>query len=308
MLMRAYLVVFAMLLVVLQGCVAVQTFPTAARSGDTITLAVGSPDGMTRANTTAQFTSPSLANPINLPIRSIIKLRPDNTSFIGAFDEFVSNIPYSSSHSAWLSMIVIDLPVGLPVGAATINVATSGIYYPGQGASVNTTPISIEVLPGTGSPNKFMYNPNGYGVAEGDLTDLESLPQVVVRPPLASAWEVEFAAAEIKVSAPSRIKSTGLPIPLNHVKVIADDMSIENSAHQMQMFWTRTGDDYTVNFVNQGHALTFQTRFSIVLYPYSDYEFTPGMVPAVTSVTYYDTSGNVMSSMPTASSYQATLE
>jgi hypothetical protein len=308
MVSRVSLPIIAIIILVLQGCVAVQTFPTVARAGDTITLAVGSPDGMTKANTTAQFTSPNLANPVNLPIRSIIKLRPDNTSFVGAFDEFTSNIPFSSAHSAWLSMLVIDLPAGLPVGAATINVTTSGIYYPGQGASVNTIPIGIEVLPGTGSPNKFMYNPNGYGLAEGDLTDLESLPQVVVRPPLNSVWEVEFAAAEIKVSAPSRIKSTGLPIPLNYVKVIADDMSIENSAHQMQMFWTRSGDDYTVNFVNQGHALTFQTRFSIVLYPYADYEFTPGMVPTVTSVIYYDASGNVLSSMPTAASYRATLE
>ena len=308
MFVRAYLVVFAMLLLVLQGCVAVQTFPVAARSGDTITLAVGSPDGMTKANTTAQFTSPSLANPVKLPIRSIIKLRPDNTSFVGAFDELVSNIPYASSHSAWLSMIVIDLPVGLPVGAATINVATSGIYYPGQGASVNSTPIGIEVLSGTGSPNKFKYNPNGYGVLDGDLTDLESLPQVVVRPPLNSVWGGTFAAAQIKVTAPSRTKSTGQSIPSGYVKVIADDMSIENSAQQMQMFWTRTGDNYTVNFSSQGNAGPFQTRFSIVLYPNPDYEFTPGMVPAVTSVTYYDASGNVLSSMPTASSYQATLE
>lgn len=309
MLIRVIVCIFAAAFFLLQGCVAVQTFPTVARAGDTITLAVGSPDGMTKANTTAKFVSTSLVNSVNLPIRSIIKLRADNTSFVGAFDASTDYLGSQSSHSPWLSIIVIDLPVGLPIGAANINVTTQGTYS--VGANVNTTPIGIEILSGTGSPNPFNYTTSGTGVDAGDLSDLESMPQVIVRPPLLSVFggtTFAFVGAVIKVTAPSRIKTTGLQIPDSDIRVIADDMSIQNSGKQMQMFWARTGDEFTVNFVNKGGASYVQTRFSIVLYPDTNYEFLPGMTPVITSVTYYDKDGNVLSGLPSASNYSAKLE
>ena len=39
----------------ISGCVAMQPFPNIARSGDTVLVAVGSPDGMTKLNTTALY-------------------------------------------------------------------------------------------------------------------------------------------------------------------------------------------------------------------------------------------------------------
>ena len=79
MLKRVWLCIFAAVFFLMQGCVAVQTFPTAARAGDTLTLAVGSPDGMTKTNTSVQFVSGSYTTA--LPIRAIIRLKPDNTSY-----------------------------------------------------------------------------------------------------------------------------------------------------------------------------------------------------------------------------------
>lgn len=80
---RIYILSLIILFFLLQGCVALNSFPKLARSGGTITLAVGSPDYMTKSNTTVQYISNSdLDNPINLPIRAILKLRPDNTSFL----------------------------------------------------------------------------------------------------------------------------------------------------------------------------------------------------------------------------------
>ena len=307
MILRACCLVLALVGILLQGCVAVQTFPTVARSGDTITLAVGSPDGMTKANTTATFVSPDLANPVNLPIRSIIKLRADNTSFVGTFDAMTSYLSSQSSHAPWLTIIVIDLPTGLPVGAANINVTTLGQYN--VGANVNSVPIGIEILSGTGSPNPFNYTSYGTGSEAGDLTDLESLPQVVVKPPLVSAYGgATFVGAVIKVTAPSHIKSTGLQIPDGYIRVIADDMSNQNSDKQLQMFWTRSGDDYTVNFVSNGGTSYAQTRFSIVLYPSPDYEFVPGSTPMITSITYYDANGNAISGLPLPSDYSVMRE
>lgn len=307
MLKRVWLCIFAAVFFLMQGCVAVQTFPTAARAGDTLTLAVGSPDGMTKTNTSVQFVSGSYTT--TLPIRAIIRLKPDNTSYVGAFDAFTSTIQWQSSHAPWLSVLVIDLPVGLPVGVATLNVTTAGQYF--SGANVNTTPIAVEIISGTGTPNPFSYSPFGFGAQPGDLSDLEALPQVVIRPKQNTSLSVTVtpvAAIELKVNVPTTNLSGG-SIPATDLKIIADDL-LYPSSNQVQMNWSRQGDEYTVNFVSpSGTLYYFQTRFSIVLSGNSNYQFatTPG--PSVISVKYFDVNGNaVTTAQPAVSQYTAKIE
>ena len=71
-------------LAVLNGCVALQPFPMAGQAGDTITLAVGSADGMNSSNTTVEFfpfgTNPNTDPGIPVPVREIVKMYPDKTS------------------------------------------------------------------------------------------------------------------------------------------------------------------------------------------------------------------------------------
>ena len=119
---------FILLAFLLQGCVATQSFPTVARGGDTITLAVGSPDGMNKSNTTAQFVSDVDASETPLSIRSIIRLRPDNTSNLALFDSFVNAEDYYTAHSQWLTVIVIDLPEALTIGGGQVEINSSASY------------------------------------------------------------------------------------------------------------------------------------------------------------------------------------
>jgi len=76
---RGSVVLVFVSLLLLQGCVALQSFPMVARSGDTITLAVGSVEGMTKANTSLIY-KPSTGAPITfLPssLRAIVPIYPD---------------------------------------------------------------------------------------------------------------------------------------------------------------------------------------------------------------------------------------
>lgn len=276
-----YLLVF--IIFVLQGCVATQSFPTFARGGDTITLAVGSPDGMTKSNTTAQFVSDVDFTVSPLSIRSVIRLRPDQTSKLALFDGIVNAQDYYTGHSQWLTVIVIDLPEGLTIGPGHIDISSSASYG-ALPVGINDIPISIDIIDGSGRRNEFTYNNNFGGVGPGDLSSLEALPQAVMRPPLLTQT-VLLAAAEIKVNVPLGT------VPDRAIRVVADDFYTKNSQDQVQMNWTRNGNEFTVNFISPSATMEpKQLRFSVVLRPGNAFISDPG--PSLLSVKLYDVNGS----------------
>jgi len=299
----------SLLMVILSGCVAIQSFPNVARGGDTITLAVGSPDGMTKENTTATYISDLDLVPVEIPIRSIVRIRPDATSWAAAYDSFLNAETYYTGHSSWLSVVVIDLPQGLTVGTGTINIATSASFgHLPKG--VNDIPISIEVIEGVGSSNTFKYD-NGFGgVSDGDIATLQPLKQVVISPPPPFEWEQNgIAAAEIKVRVPMQ-SLTGDVVPTRVIRVISDDIYTKNSKSQLQLSWVRNGDDFTINLISPVATMeAVQSRFSILIQPPNEFISTPG--PRVLSVKYFDQDGRLMSladGLPIADLFKAEIQ
>jgi hypothetical protein len=270
----------------LQGCVATQSFPTVARAGDTITLAVGSPDGMTKANTTAHFISDVDGSTIVLPIRSIIRLRPDQTSQTALFDGFLDAQDNYTVHSQWLTVLVIDLPEGLTIGAGHIDINTSATYGT-LPVGVNDIPVSIEIIEGTGVRNDFNYNNNFGGAGAGNLSALESLPQAIFRTPNLAWTQVLFAAAEVKINLPLG------SVPSRAIRVVADDYYTKNAQDQVQMSWSRIDDELTVNFISPSATMEpLQLRFSVVLSPGNSFLVNPE--PSVIGVKFYDLNGDLM--------------
>ena len=302
-------------LVLLQSCVAVQTFPIAARAGDTITLAVGSPDGMTKANTTLTFTPTVDGVPTGAPIdisagiRSIVKINPDETSGLALFSaRNVDVLERDAKHGAWLSMIVLDLPDAtvLPVGEGVIDVTTSASYS--QFSPVIWPSIGIEILPGTGVSNQFSYEWGG-STQLGNLKNLESLIQVVARPDV-SILPGAFAAAEIKLNIPMQKKTDGSYVDNSLIRVVHDESNATRSK-QVQMFWSRIGDEITINFLSPSGTMSInEMRFSVVLYAKSTkryvYEFVDPPGPTVSSVKVFDVNGDV--TVGDAAAYSLSIE
>jgi hypothetical protein len=303
------LVILALAILHISGCVAYQAFPYGARSGDTITIAVGSPDGMTKTNTTVVFTSDVDDSTANLPIRAMIRLRPDNTSFVANFNPMIQSIENFDSHSAWLTVLVIDLPEGMTAGTGKLDITTAGVYQLGQG--VNAETIAIEILPGTGSAASFDYFNNvvpGQTVAS-DLSQAEPAKQVVVKPPAGNLGYSKdgLGAAEIKITVPSEsYQGPGIPVDPDDIRVVMDDSYHRNPIDQTQMSWSKTGDVYTVYFISPTGTMIYnQTRFSVILFPLNTY--LPGL--SVDSVTFYDVNGTVVTAgLPNAGNYTISLE
>jgi hypothetical protein len=164
----------------LNGCAGNKAFTTAARAGDTVALAVGWNQNITRANLSATITpavgSPVVYNPGDPNIRAVFNMYPDPVSRLVVGTETNQGLGYNANvHGASLnslvtgedkdwsqSMVLLNLPAGLATGTATIAL------------SANATPVSthqVQILSGVGSANLF-EGPTGNLTAE-QLATLE---------------------------------------------------------------------------------------------------------------------------------------
>ena len=291
-----FIAVFAAL-VAINGCVALQPFPNAARSGDTITLAVGSADGMTADNTTVEFysnASPSNAIPIPV-IRSIFKVNPDKTSTAWIVD--THTIAERSSHGPWLSVIVVDLPA-LPDGDGFIRVTTNGeVVYPRFAATPNGTDIPITILPGTGNANPLDYAAIQGATLAGDLSALEAMPQVIIQPavlPDGTATDVIYGAIEMNLTMPIiTLEDPPATVLDEGIAVVLDDQP-QNVFNQTQLLWDRDGDNMRIMLISPKGMSSHEARVSIVP-RWPDYVYGVSGTPSLDSIVYYDLNGNLSS-------------
>lgn len=287
------------------GCVALQPFPNAARSGETVTLAVGAADGMTVNNTTVEFfpgPDPAAVTPIPVPIRSIARIYPDRTSKAWLSEDVLS-IPRRSSHGGWLAIVVVDLPT-LPEGAGFMRVSTnSEVSYPRFAATPNGTDLPFTVLPGSGTSNPLNYAVIDGTSEGGDLTKLDALPQVIIKPPVpaeGTATSVSYGAVEMDIALQLSSRD-GSPVVDDGIAVVLDDQP-QNLINQTQLIWSRSGDNFKVILVSPKGMYSHETRVSIVPRGGPEYPYDINGTPMLNSITYFDLNGALTSGpIPTLS-------
>jgi hypothetical protein len=272
------------------GCTALNTFPQAARAGDTIALAVGSPDGMTRANTTATFTSDADGTPIDITanIRSIFKLYSDKSSKVfepisSTADEIVT----TSGHEPWVTIVALDLPASLATGPGQIQFNTTAAF-PTISSHINNFPIALEILPGTGTPSDFAYELGIGATSVGNLVNLEAQQHAAAAPqfPSPSCPCPDYGAIEVKLNMPT---SAGAGLTQDLVRVLVDDMTLQTGSGRGVNYGLSGGTDLTVIVTSPtGQLKYYEARFSVVLPSFYTFNGTP----TVTSVRYFDINGN----------------
>jgi len=286
-----YLLVASIFGVGISGCTALNTFPQAARGGDTVALALGSPDGMSRANTTAEFVSdadnPPVSYDLTPGIRGIFKLFADKASSIYATGNTTRNIIDTSGHEPWITVMGVDLPQGLPEGPGVVNITTTGVDYPTIGSHINDISINLEILPGVGEASDLAYEFGVGTTLPGDLTTLEALPHAQVMPvfPQGTSWP-RYGAIEMSLRVPTTAGTA--------VRVVFDDMRVTMPSSTSTMFSPRdVNQDMKVMLLNsKGKLHYYAPRFSLVLVDREDLDDSFLSTPVINSVSYYDTNGN----------------
>jgi len=259
--------VFLFIVLAFSGCAGLQPLPHAARSGDTIALAVGSPEGMTRENTTIRFVSdaaPGTLVDLTDNITAIFKVAPDKLSRV-AMDSGARSIPANSGHEPYLGVVSLDLPNGLPLGTGSLTINTTAENPVGSGVGDELT-VALDILPGSGEPNPLAYMHNEMLV--GGLSDLESIGHCELRPefdPASPGSFPLFGSVDINVRIVIR-SDTGDAVDDNAFAVVFQDMGGDTGS-QLQAFWNRDGDILNVHFVSPGGMQLFEPRFAIVPKP-----------------------------------------
>jgi len=302
MLAKFYIISAILAFLSVQGCVSVQSFPSIARAGDTITLALGSVDGLTKSNLHITYTPESTSTPIDLTsnIRNVIKVYPDRSSLIsmGATTD-MSLLTGFSGHAAWLDVVVVDLPESLPTGPGyfsidfddTVRVPNTAAIQQAEGVQITT-----EIVSGAGMQNDFSYYYSaGAAPLTGNLTKLKPQPQVLLRPKENTGYNfgsVHPAAAEYRIRIP--VDGDIATLQDNEIHVIWDYKPGEDNK-QIQTSWHRNDNVITVNvIVPTDSTLTEQMfQFSIVINPLvQGNKIDVSGAPELLSYRYFDLQGN----------------
>jgi hypothetical protein len=280
------------------GCSLVHVVPLAAREGDTIMIALGSPDDMDESKITSITYTPTGGSAIVIPntsIRAIFNLYPDKTSSAWLYSD-AELIENESFHGPFTAVMALDLPVGLlPVGTGQLQVTTSANYN-GIIPGINGTFMDLEILPATATspdPSDFTYRGFGGTPLPGDLNQLTALPRLQFRPAYTGYDDVNtYGAVEIKIG----INKSG--IPESDFNIIVDDKVGTKQTRNVHTVFNAKRFETTVYFISHTGELQYSdVNFSIISQDLQD-QFETGVQNVATdvtinSVTWYDINGNI---------------
>ncbi|MFA5027202.1 MAG: hypothetical protein WC713_04955 [Candidatus Methylomirabilota bacterium] len=179
----------ALVVLVLAGCTGIQTFPTAARPGDTVLLPLGWGAALGRESVTVTVL-PAAGSPVTLGpgdprIRALVRLYPDPASRLivgsetgqglgvnaAAYGALLQQRITGADREWWLQVLCLDLPPGLPAGPATLVVA----------GPAGEQRVSLEILEGSGLPAGLASFGLDLSRAAGALATLERAPHTTMR-------------------------------------------------------------------------------------------------------------------------------
>lgn len=282
----------------LTGCSAVQTFPMAARSGDTISVMIGGSE-QARKNTVSATLTDSAGGQHDLQalglVRSVFNLRADGRAYGTHYSSYLeSYISWANRHEPVQTVLVADLPPGLPIGNATLAVRlnvtdnSSGVSDPNN--------INIEILPGTGNSNSFDRKSSGETLP-ADLQALEPAPHA----------KLTFGTGTIIGAAAIVVEVDQTVVNMNDLNVYAPEATVRGSFtdpgafgdKQRMVYWRQDGDRLYIDILApQGIDTRFLQAF--VVHP-RGLAGSPGF--AIVSASVYDINGQTLAVTPQLTYY-----
>ena len=177
-----YVFVFISIFLLLQGCASVNTFPTIARQGDTVSIMIGGTE-KARKETISVVLTDSAGVDWDLKslglVRSVFNLRTDGRAVGAHYSPYLdSYISWSEGHEPVQTVLVVDIPAGVSTGFSTLVIDTfvdddsSGVALPYS--------INLEIIDGAGSSDEFIRNTALSGQQPVDFNALEPAPHAKI--------------------------------------------------------------------------------------------------------------------------------
>ncbi len=168
-----------LVLLLVQGCTSMNTFPGIARAGDTVSLMVGGSEKANK-NTISVTLTDSLGIQWDLKnlglVRSVFNLRPDARSDGMHYSDYLDTyLPWSFGHEPVQTVLVTDIPSGTNPGSAFLTISLNAAD---NSSGVNDPfTVDLEIIDGPGSSEQFFRNAIG-GNTGLDFSKLEPAPHI----------------------------------------------------------------------------------------------------------------------------------
>ncbi len=292
----------AALTIIIIGCAGVNTFPTLARPGDTVSILVGGSEEI-RKETIAATLTDSSGQQWDLQgsgaIRSVFSVRPDPRSQGVNYSSYLESVlPWSSGHEAIQTVMITDIPSGVTPGQASISVSTN----PADNSAAISQPftINLEIIPGTGTTDDFQWQ-NFTGTHLTSFTDIEPAPY----------GKLDFSTANS--GDPSTVGAVSIIVDFDETLVMPGDINVYipepvirpseisgaafHGEYQHMTSWKQDGDRAYIHIVApNGIPMSFLKVY--IMHPNT---VSGSSIFTLVNSSFYDIDGNLMNGLASLS-------
>ncbi|MES2354416.1 MAG: hypothetical protein V4568_08420 [Pseudomonadota bacterium] len=285
---RILLLGAALLALTLGACSSPNSFTTAARSGDTIVLAIGWNKDVKRSELTVSITptgggAPIVYSPGDARVRSVANMYPDPASRLVVGTETAQSMGTNAStlgnainnsvtgqDKDWgQTIVVLDLPTSMPTGPATIAFSKAGTSLAPN--------INITILSGPGVPNTFAGSSAPPTTTADMLASLERGP----------SYAVSFNGATVVPHA--------IQLDLNHTAGTGKTWVVNPRGDLKSATWNDTGSKITVMLT----PVNGKTLGNLAHFKFYVSGGVTGVAYASSSLKAYDINGNAITGITT---------
>jgi hypothetical protein len=280
----------------LSGCTSVNTFPSIARPGDTVSLMIGGSEKANKNSVSATFTDATGRSwdlkALGL-VRSVFNLRTDGRANGAHYSSYQdSYVSWAFGHEPLQTVLVTDLPMAVAPGQGNLTISvnandnSSGVADPFN--------VKLEIIPGTGMVDQFL-NRRSSGNVPADFGRLETAPNAKVT--FGSGTTFIGAASLVVSFNPAIVNPKDLNIYVPESTVRGSGTTVSFGKTQRMVYWHQDGTKLYVDIIAPQGINPRYLQFFVV-YP-------TGLIgsPAfsILSAQVYGTDGNAIAVTPTLS-------
>ncbi|MHB8474373.1 MAG: hypothetical protein ACYDC8_16290 [Gammaproteobacteria bacterium] len=291
---NGFLITALAALMSLSGCASVNTFPSIARAGDTVSVMVGATE-KARKETIDVTLKDSIGQTWDLRalglVRSVFNLRTDGTAYGLHYSPYLNSyISWANGHEPLQTVLVTDLPSGVAPGQATLTINTH-INDDSSGVS-NPFTVALEIIAGTGHSEQFLHQQAGFANKPVDFSALEPAPHA----------KITFGGGQILGAVSMVIGFNQLALSGDDINVYVPESAVRGSydaagafgATQRMVYWHQVGGQLYVDVMApQG----IDTRY-LQLYLVNPRGLSGAANFTVVSSKAYDVNGSVIANTP----------
>ena len=293
------------------GCASVNTFPTVARAGDTVSLMVGGTEQARKETIQVDLVdsnggSWNLADPngdsdrSDSLVRSVFNLRPDGRASGVHYSNYLeSDISWVYGHEPLQSVLVVDIPAGVPTGLAQLHINT-GVNDDSSGIGNNFT-VNLDIVDVAGNPGSSdaFLRQDAFGRTLGvDFSGLESAPYAQISfsnvSQLIGAVSIELDFDETVVNP----DDLDLYVPQSNVRGSNGNPGAFGEMQRM-VYWRQDGQKMYIDVIAPQGLKPKYLKLNVV-HP-SGLSGSPNF--SLNKVTVYDIDGNVVTTVPASLAY-----